>query len=100
LANVKNPRSARNPARRKAVPEELTEEQVYRLSRTAYQQTLVDLGASVRDAARWMDVSASTVQKLLEKGERIQALRSRRMTRAFLRNLVLLTEIRNHGRWV
>lgn len=57
---------------------------LYPISATAYRYALRAEGASVRDAAAWMKVSPTVVQRLLKRGERITAIKSRRIRRHYL----------------
>jgi hypothetical protein len=62
----------------------LNRQSMYQLSSTAYRHAAEVEGASIRDAADWMDVSPTTALRVMQKGERILALKSRRLRRHFL----------------
>lgn len=72
--------------------------QVWAMLRTAFAFAVKRSGASVRDAAKWMRVDPSTVQRGLKGKRPIRfeyVLRSRRLTKWFLMCLRIMAR-KNH----
>lgn len=64
-----------------------SDKKVCALVRTSFRAAMRAEGASVREAARWMRVAPSTVQRHLKSGFLLPVLRSKRLAGPFARAL-------------
>jgi hypothetical protein len=95
MANGKHARTRAVKATPKRQPDRLDDQEMSHLTGTAWRQCLREAHISVRQGARLIGVSKNTAQEYKLNGFVIPPLRSKKLAICFVKNLLLLLEIRN-----